>query len=125
MRRFCTITISIISLIIVLFNGIFEKPLGVFDMLTNLWKISDFEGRAILLDNVHQRNIIEQKFIIMVDVKFQRWEFNRLVNQVNVVLHPKLKSINGGKLLVICYWLLVKLLIISDIFIILRNLLDC
>jgi hypothetical protein len=104
-RRFCTITISIISLIIVLFNGILEKSLGIFNMLTNLWKIGYFEGRAILLDNVHQRNIIEQKFIIMVDVKFQRWEFNRLVNQVNVVFHPKLKSINGGK--VISYWLLV------------------
>jgi hypothetical protein len=90
MRRFCTITINIVSFVIVLFNGILEKPLGVFDMLTNLWKIGYFEGRAILLDNVHQRNIIEQKFIIMVDVKFQRWEFNRLVNQVNVVLHPKL-----------------------------------
>lgn len=63
-------------------------------MFPNLWKIGYFEGRPILVDNVHQRHIVEQKFIIMVDVKFQRGEFNRLVNQVNVVLHPKLKSIN-------------------------------
>ena len=99
-RRFCTITISIVPLIIVLFNGIFEKSFRVFNMLTNLWKIGYFEGRTILFNNVHQWNIVEQKFIIMVDIEFQRWEFNRLVNQVNIVLHPKLKSINWGKLLI-------------------------
>ena len=95
MRRFCTITISIVSLIIVLFDGILKKSLGVFDMLANLRKIGNFEGRAILFDNVHQGHIIEQKFIIMVNIEFKCGEFNGLVNQVNIVFHPKLKSINA------------------------------
>ena len=95
MRRFCTITKRVISLVIVLFDGVLKKSLGTFYMLAYLGQIREFEGRTILFDNVHQRHIIEQKFIIMVDIEFKRREFNGLVNQVNIVFHPKLKSINA------------------------------
>ena len=62
------------------------------NMFRDFRQIRQFQGSTILLNNVHQRNIVEHQFIVL-DIELPCWELKRLVNQVIVCLHPYVRRI--------------------------------
>ena len=80
----------IVSLIVDLCHSHIEHPLGPLDLRRDLRQIGDLQRCSVLLDYIHNRNIVESKISIF-NFEFVLWEFKSLFNQINVlVLHSNI-----------------------------------
>lgn len=78
------------------FKGIPEQHPGIFDMLSYFRQIGQLQRRTVLVDDIHQRYIVEQQLVIL-HVELHRGEFKGLLNQINVTFHWLYKSKNDEK----------------------------
>ena len=82
------VTIVVTSFVIGLCDGHVEPSLRLLDVGGDFRQIGDFQWRAVLFDDVHQRHFVEYQVVVFHAELFLR-EIIRLRNQVDVLgLHP-------------------------------------
>src|ERR1700743_2771361 len=64
MRAFGAIAVNVTAFIIGFGHGHVEQPLGLLDLGADLWQIGDLQRCTILLDDIHEWDIIEIQLII-------------------------------------------------------------
>ena len=85
MRTFRTVTVIVGTLVIDLGHRHVEHALGTVDLLRDLGQVGDLERCAVLLDQFHERNVVEVEFVIL-HRKFILWELERLFDKVDVLV---------------------------------------
>ena len=96
MRTLGAVAVVVRALVVGLSHSNIEESLGTLNLRRYLGQIGYFERCTILLDDVHQRNIVEVEFIIF-DSELVLRELESLLNKVDVlVLHfSELVKINN------------------------------
>ena len=74
-----TIAVIVCAFVIGLGDGNVEHPLGPLDLRADLGQVGDLERGAVLLDYLHQRNVVEVQFAIFGS-EFVLREFEGLVD---------------------------------------------
>ena len=77
------VAVMVFALIIGLGHSHLEQALCPLDLRGNLGKITDFQRRAILLDNLHEVNVVEHQVSVHYH-EFILREIEGLINQVDV-----------------------------------------
>src|SRR5689334_508270 len=86
MRRLGTVGVCVFAVVFKAFDGVVETCLGKANVLADLGKISDLERGSVFTNDVHERNIVEHKFVISY-FKLSLWELEGLFNQLAIALH--------------------------------------
>ncbi len=94
MRRLGAITIGVAAFVVEALDGVAEKHPRVLDVFADFGQVIQFQGRTVFLDDVHQGYIVEQQFVVLIDVELHRRKLKGLLNQVNVAFHS---SVRGKK----------------------------
>ena len=79
------VAVMVFALIIGLGHGHLEQTLGTLDLGGNLGKVRNLERSAVLLDDIHEVDVIEQQ-IAVCHHKFVLREIEGLVNKVDVLV---------------------------------------
>lgn len=63
--RFGAVAVVVVALIIDLGHRYIEHALGTVDLLRYLGQIGDFERSTVLLDDLHERDVVEIQFVVL------------------------------------------------------------
>jgi hypothetical protein len=84
--RFGAVTIGVFTIVFKPFNGAVKRRLDEPDIFADSGQVRQFQGSAVLLDDIHQGNIVKQQFVVAY-LKFPLWKLEGLLNQLAVTLH--------------------------------------
>ena len=98
MARLGAVAVVVRALVIDLGHRHVEHALGSVDLLRDLGQVGDLERRAVLLDQFHERNVVEVQLVVLARELVLR-EIERLFDQVNVlVFHGSFVWVSGIRL---------------------------
>ena len=96
--RLGAVAVVVRALVIDLGHRHVEHALGSVDLLRDLGQVGDLERRAVLLDQFHERNVVEVQLVVL-DRELVLREIERLFDQVNVlVFHGSFVWVSGIRL---------------------------
>ena len=85
MRTFRAVTVVVAALVVYFGHGHVEHPFGPVDLGRDFRQIGDLQRGAVLLNDVHQRNIVEIQFIVHYRELVLR-KFESLFDQIDVLV---------------------------------------
>ena len=86
MRRFGAVAIRVLPIVLETLHGVVERRLDEANILADPWEVRKFQWRAVLLDNVHERDIVKQQ-LMFPNLEFFLWKFEGLFDEFTVALH--------------------------------------
>ena len=96
--RLGAVAVVVRALVIDLGHRHVEHALGSVDLLRDLGQVGDLERRAVLFDQLHERNVVEEQLAVL-DRELVLREIERLFDQVNVlVFHGSFVWVSGIRL---------------------------
>ena len=89
--RFGAVAVVVGALVVDLRHGHVEHALGTCDLRGDLRQVGDLQRRAVLLDDLHERNVVQIQLVVL-DRKFVLREIERLFDQVFVLVFHALSG---------------------------------
>src|SRR5690606_29719572 len=75
MRTFCTVAIMVFTFILVLFNCLCKPTFCTIDIVGYLWQIGKFQWSSIILNKLHQINVMKlQMFVFQLELILRKIE---------------------------------------------------
>ena len=83
--RLCAVAVVVRALVVDLCHRHVEHSLGAVDLLGDLREVGDLERGSILLDQLHERDVVEIQLVVL-DGEFVLREVERLFDQIDVLV---------------------------------------
>ena len=93
--RFGAVAVVVGALVVDLRHGHVEHALGTCDLRGDLRQVGDLQRCAVLLDDLHERNVVQIQLVVL-DRKFVLREIERLFDQVFVLVFHALSGSFSG-----------------------------
>jgi hypothetical protein len=93
--RFGAVAVVVSALVVDLRHGHVEHALSTCDLRGDLRQVGDLQRRTVLLDDLHERNVVQIQLVVL-DRKFVLREIERLFDQVFVLVFHALSGSFSG-----------------------------
>src|SRR5262245_39833268 len=95
MRRLRAIAIGVLAIILEALHCVVESRLYETNVFADAWKVSELERGAVLLDDIHQRHVVEEQ-LVLPNFELFLGELKGLFNEFAVTLHLLSLGLKGA-----------------------------